>query len=128
MAQPLVQFDTIEGNCPGHTIPNPSSGSPQPAGPLPFKAPLDSGLDISVQINDKAAAVVGSSGKNATPHAGLHPSDVYGPPSNQIGNVMSGSPTVFVGGKPIATTDSLVTMCAGVAGKGKSTVSNVKIG
>ena len=41
---------------------------------------------------------------------------------------MTGSPTVFVGGKPIATTDSQVTMCASVPGKGKSSVTDVKIG
>ena len=67
MAQPLVQFDTIEGNCPGHQIPNPSSGAPQPTpGPLPFKAVIDAGVDTSVMIDGKAAAVAGSSGKNAS--------------------------------------------------------------
>jgi len=128
MAQPLVQFDTIEGKCPGHQIPNPSSGAPQPAGPLPFKAVIDAGVDISVQINGKAAAVAGSSGKNASPHVGLHVSDLFAVASNQLGNVVTGSPTVFVGGMPIATTDSQVTMCAGVPGKGKSSVTDVKIG
>lgn len=127
MAQPLVQFDTIEGDCPGHMKPAPNGG-PVAAGPQKFKAVIDSGLDITVFINDKAAAIAGSSGLNASPHIGLHPSDFYAVPSNQVGNVVTGSPTVFVGGYPIATTDSVVTMCAKVPGKGKSTVNNVKIG
>jgi len=89
---------------------------------------IDAGVDISVQINGKAAAVAGSSGKNASPHVGLHVSDLFAVASNQLGNVVTGSPTVFVGGMPIATTDSQVTMCAGVPGKGKSSVTDVKIG
>ena len=35
-----VMGDRITGQCPIHQIPNPTSGVPQPAPPMPFSAPL----------------------------------------------------------------------------------------
>jgi uncharacterized Zn-binding protein involved in type VI secretion len=48
-------------------------------------------------------------------------------PNTQQGTVMSGSPTVMAGGKPIATTSSQVTMCAQVPGQPVSTVTDVMV-
>ena len=67
-------------------------------------------------IGGKAVAVVGSSGYNTPPHVGLHPSDPFMVPTTQQGMVLSGSPTVTAGGKPIATSSSQVSMCAQVPG------------
>lgn len=129
MGQPLVMGDKIQGQCSIHQVPNPSSGAPQPSpAPLPFSAPLLDGLVSTVTIGGKAAAVMGSSGYNAPPHVGLHPSDPFLVPTQQKGQVLSGSGTVMIGGKPAATSDSQVAMCAQVPGQPVATVTNVTIG
>ena len=127
MAQPLVMGDKIQGQCATHQIPNPASGAPQPGPPMPFSAPLLMGLEPTVTIGGKAVAVMGSQGMNTPPHVGLHPADPCMLPNLQQGNVMSGSPTVMAGGKPIATTSSQVTMCMSVPGQPISTVTNVTV-
>jgi uncharacterized Zn-binding protein involved in type VI secretion len=127
MAQPLVMGDKIQGQCAIHQIPNPASGAPQPGPPMPFSAPLLMGLEPTVTIGGKAVAVMGSQGINTPPHVGLHPADPSMVPNTQQGTVMSGSPTVMAGGKPIATTSSQVTMCMQVPGQPVSTVTNVTV-
>jgi hypothetical protein len=58
MAQPLVMGDKIQGQCAIHMIPNPATGAPQPSpAPLPFSAPLLSGLEPTETIGGKAVAV-----------------------------------------------------------------------
>jgi uncharacterized Zn-binding protein involved in type VI secretion len=127
MAQPLVMGDKIQGQCTIHQIPNPASGAPQPGPPMPFSAPLLMGLEPTVTIGGKAVAVMGSQGINTPPHVGLHPADPSMVPNTQQGTVMSGSPTVMAGGKPIATTSSQVTMCMQLPGQPISTVTNVTV-
>jgi uncharacterized Zn-binding protein involved in type VI secretion len=128
MAQPLVMGDKIQGQCAVHQVPSPS-GAPMPSpAPLPFSAPLLTGLEPTVTIGNKAVAVVGSSGYNTPPHVGLHASDPSVVPTLQQGTVMSGAPTVTVGGKPIATTQSQVSMCMQVPGMAVSTVTDVTVG
>ena len=128
MAQPLVMGDKIQGQCAIHQIPNPASGAPQPSpAPLPFSAPLLSGLEPTVTIGGKAVAVVGSSGYNTPPHVGLHASDPFMVSTTQQGLVLSGSPTVTAGGKPIATSSSQVAMCAQVPGQPLATVTDVTV-
>ena len=94
---------------------------------MPFTSPLLMGLEPTVTIGGKAVAVVGSNGINTPPHVGLHPSDLAFAPNLQAGNVVSGSPTVTAGGKPIATTASQVTMCMQAPGEAKSTVGDVTV-
>ena len=36
----IVMNDRIVGACPIHQIPNPATGVPQPAPPMPFSAPI----------------------------------------------------------------------------------------
>lgn len=128
MAQPLVMGDKIQGQCTIHQVPNPATGAPQPSpAPLPFSAPLLQGLEPTVTIGGKAVAVMGSSGFNTPPHVGLHPADPFMVPTTQQGTVMSGSPTVMAGGKPVASTSSQVTMCAQVPGQPISSVTNVTV-
>jgi uncharacterized Zn-binding protein involved in type VI secretion len=128
MAQPLVMGDKIQGQCAIHQVPNPASGAPQPSpAPLPFSAPLLTGLESTVTIGGKPVAVMGSSGYNLPPHVGLHPADPYMVPTMQEGKVVSGSPTVTAGGKAIATSSSQVSMCAQVPGQAVATVSDVTV-
>jgi uncharacterized Zn-binding protein involved in type VI secretion len=129
MGQPLVMGDKIQGQCAAHQIPNPASGAPQPSpAPLPFSAPLVEGLCLTVTIGGKAVAVEGSVGYNTPPHVGLHASDPCVAPNMQKGSVVKGSATVTAGGKAIATSDSVVTICAQVPGQAVATVTTVKIG
>ena len=128
MAQPLVMGDKIQGQCAIHQVPNPATGAPQPSpAPLPFSAPLLSGLESTVTIGGKPVAVMGSSGYNMPPHVGLHPADPYMVPTLQEGKVLTGSPTVTAGGKAIATSSSQVSMCAQVPGQVVATVGDVTV-
>jgi uncharacterized Zn-binding protein involved in type VI secretion len=84
---------------------------PSPA-PLPFSAPLASGLATTVKIGGKFAAVQGSSGVNTPGHPGLHASDPFIVPTSQQGKVVTGSSTVTFDGKPAAYSGCQVTSCA----------------
>lgn len=120
----IVIGDKINGICPNHMIP--SASGTQPAGPQNFSAPLSQGLVAAVLIGGKQAAVAGASGINTPPHPGI----VDGPfasPSMQVGRIVTGSPTVLIGGKPAATAVSQATCCV-VPGKVVPTVTNVLIG
>lgn len=120
----LAMGDKVTGTCPSHLIP--SASGTQPAGPLPFSAPLLQGLVASVQIGGKAAAVLGSSGYNTPPHPGIV-DGAFASPTMQVGRVASGSSSVLIGGKPAANVQSQALCCVakGVAGPG---VPSVQIG
>jgi uncharacterized Zn-binding protein involved in type VI secretion len=123
MAIPAVQGDLVQGTPPqGGCLPGTHQligplGAPMPSpAPLPFVGMLNQGFVSSVTIGGKPVAVVGSKGDATVPHPGLHASD----PTQvniklQVGEVMSGSPTVTFGGKPAATSDSMVKTCGGTA-------------
>jgi uncharacterized Zn-binding protein involved in type VI secretion len=121
-APAVVTGDRINGTCPSHQIP--SASGTAPAGPLPFSAPITQGTIATVLIGGKAAAVVGSSGYNAPPHPGIV-DPPYASPTSQVGRILSGSPTVLIGGKMAATTTSTATCCVAPAtsvGPGAPTV------
>lgn len=126
-APAIVQGDQITGQCPNHLVPNPTTGAPQPSPPLPFSAPLTVGVIATVLIGGKPAAVLGSSGLDTPPHVGLHPADPYFAPATQVGRVVSGSPTVLIGGQPAATAQSACTCCL-APGSLVPTVTTVLIG
>lgn len=129
MGQPaVVMGDKISGACSVHQIPNPSSGAPQPAPPMPFSATLTQGLSTKVQIGGKAAAIVGSSGYNTPPHVGLHPSDPCMVPTSQTGRITVGSTSVLIEGKPAARSGDACMMCAGVPGQLVGSATTVLIG
>ena len=125
-APPLVLNDRVTGQCVGHQIPGPL-GVPTPAPPLPFAAPLTLGLAATVTIGGKPVALVGSSGFNTPPHVGLHATDPFMVPTLQVGRIVSGSGTVLVEKKPVATQQSSCLMCMG-PGQAVPSVSNVLIG
>ena len=129
MGQPAaVMGDKVTATCAVHQIPNPASGAPQPAPPMPFSAPLLQNLATTVQIGGKPAVVVGSSGLNVPPHVGLHPSDPFMVPTTQMATVTAGSTTVLFDGKPAARTGSPCTVCAGAPGQLAGTAATVLIG
>lgn len=127
-AAAAVAGDKITATCSGHQVPNPASGAPQPAPPVPFSAPLTQGLASTVLVCGKPAAVAGSSGLNAPPHAGLHPADAFMVPSAQQGTVAAGSLTVLFDGKPAARTGSGCTVCFGAPGQLAGSAATVLIG
>ena len=126
-APAIVMGDKVTGQCAIHQIPNPATGAPQPGPPFPFSAPITTGTVATVMIGGKPAAVVGCSGMNTPPHVGLHPADPYMAPPQQMGRIVSGSPTVTIGGKPAATAQSSATCCA-TPGSLVPTVTTVLIG
>jgi len=126
-APAIVMGDKVTGQCPNHLMPNPATGAPQPAPPLPFSSPLLIDLVQTVLIDGKPAAVVGSNGMNTPPHVALHPSDPYLAPPQQIGRITQGSTTVLFGGQNAANAQSLCTCCV-VHGTLVPTVTDVLIG
>ncbi|HEY0639564.1 MAG TPA: PAAR domain-containing protein [Pseudonocardiaceae bacterium] len=123
-----VMGDKITATCNGHQIPNPASGAPQPAPPMPFSAPLTQGLASTVTIGGKFAAVAGSNGLNTPPHVGLHASDPFMAPNTQQGTVAAGSGTVMFDGKPAAKTGVSCTVCMGQPGQLAGSAADVLIG
>ena len=106
-----VLGDRLGATCATHLMPNPASGVPQPSPPLPFSAPLTTGLCQSVLVTGKPAAVVGAQGVCTPPHVGLHPTDPFLAPPLQTGVVVQGSASVLVGGAPMARSGSGGTAC-----------------
>jgi uncharacterized Zn-binding protein involved in type VI secretion len=123
-----VLSDQIMATCAIHLIPNPATGAPQPGPPLPFSAPITQGTVSTVLIGGQPAAVVGAMGYNSPPHVGLHPADPFMAPPTQIGQVVSGSTSVLVGGLPAATQMSQCTVCAGLPGNLMASAATVLIG
>lgn len=126
-ADAVVKGTRIEGTCNVHMIP--SGSGTAPAGPRTFSAPIKDGTVASVLIGGKEAAVMGASGTNDMP--GTHDGIVDGPfasPTARIGRVLSGSPTVLIGGRMAATTASAATCCVEPFQTFKGAVSSVKVG
>ncbi len=126
-APAVVMNDRVMGQCPNHLIPNPATGAPQPAPPMPFSAPLTLGLCATVQIAGKPAATIQSTGFNTPPHVGLHASDPFLVSALQKPLIQSGSTTVLIGGQPAATAQSQCTCCT-APGRIVPTVTTVLIG
>jgi uncharacterized Zn-binding protein involved in type VI secretion len=123
-----VLGDQIKAMCSIHSIPNPATGAPQPAGPLSFSAPISIGTVKTVLIGGKPAAVAGSSGLNSPPHVGLYPSGPYVAPADQIGRVVTGSDTVLIGGQKAATQSCRCTVCGEQPGTLAASAATVLIG
>lgn len=123
-APPIVSGDNIEGMCPGHQIP--SASGTQPAGPLPFSAPVAQKVSANVQIGGKPAVIAGSFGYNTKVHTGIV-DPPFAAPTAQIGRIATGSRTVLIGGQPAATAQSEAYMCV-ARGVAVPSVRNVQVG
>ncbi|HEY3872822.1 MAG TPA: PAAR domain-containing protein [Actinocrinis sp.] len=120
--------DQVTATCPLHQIPNPATGAPQPSPPLPFAAPLTTGLCNTVLIGGKPAAVIGATGYNTPPHVGLHPADPFMAPPTQQAIVTQGSSSVLFGGTPAAGTGASATCCGQPDGTLTGSAATVLIG
>jgi uncharacterized Zn-binding protein involved in type VI secretion len=123
-----VLGDQINAICSTHLIPNPATGAPQPSPPLPFAAPITEATVATVLISGQPAAVVGSSGLCMPPHVGLHPADPFLAPPMQMGQIVSGSTSVMIGGQPAANASSQCTVCFSMPGTLAATGATVLIG
>jgi uncharacterized Zn-binding protein involved in type VI secretion len=86
---------------PGPPVPTPL--------PSPFNGIIDSGCSTNVMIEGKPAATVGSMASNIPPHIPSGgPFQV--PPTNK-GNIIMGSPTVMINGKPAARNGDTALTC-----------------
>ena len=126
-ADAVVKGTRIEGTCEIHMIP--SGSGTAPAGPRKFSAPIKNGTVASVLIGGSEAAVMGASGTNDLP--GTHDGIVDGSfasPTARIGRILTGSPTVLIGGQMAATTASAATCCVEPFETFKGAVGSVQIG
>jgi uncharacterized Zn-binding protein involved in type VI secretion len=89
-------------------IPSPAGPVPTPI-PMPFVGKLSGALSTSVKIDNKPAAVKGSTAQNQPQHIPAG-GPFQNPPSNQ-GTVDSGSSTVFFDGNAAARLGDIVKTC-----------------
>lgn len=93
-----------------HIVMIPSPGGPVPTPlPHPFLGQLDGGLSPDVEIEGKAAAVQGSTATNSPAHV-PQGGPFQSPPKNR-GEVLMGSATVQINGKPAARNADPATTC-----------------
>jgi uncharacterized Zn-binding protein involved in type VI secretion len=79
--------------------------------PHPFSGKLDGALASSVQIEGKAAAVVGSTASHSSGHTPTPPGTSFQKPPSNSGTVKMGSSTVLVEGKGLARSGDQVETC-----------------
>ena len=93
-----------------HIIMVPSPGGPVPTPlPHPFNGTIDGNLSPNVKIMGRPAAVVGSTATNIPPHI-PQGGPFQKPPSNR-GQIILGSPTVFINGKMAARNGDKAMTC-----------------
>jgi len=93
-----------------HIIMIPSPGGPVPTPlPHPFDGLLNGNLSSNVKIMDMAAATQGSTADNLPPHI-PQGGPFQKPPSNK-GQIMTGSATVMINGKPAARNGDTAQTC-----------------
>lgn len=93
-----------------HIVMIPSPGGPVPTPlPHPFMGALDGALSTDVFVEGKAAAVRGSTATNSPPH--VPQGGPFQTPPKDRGEVMLGSATVFVNGKPAARNGDVCLTC-----------------
>jgi uncharacterized Zn-binding protein involved in type VI secretion len=103
------QGDQVVGND-THIVMVPSPGGPVPTPmTLPFSGTITGNCSPNVLIENRPAAVVGSTATNMPPH--IPPGSPFQvPPTNQ-GTVMMGSGTVMINNKPAARAGDTVNTC-----------------
>lgn len=93
-----------------HIVMIPSPGGPVPTPlPHPFTGVLDGSLSGNVNVMGRPAATVGSTADNTPPHI-PQGGPFQKPPSNR-GQIVVGSPTVFINGKPAARNGDRALTC-----------------
>lgn len=93
-----------------HIVMIPSPGGPIPTPlPHPFVGQLDGKLSSDVNFDGKPAATQGSTATNSPSHIPMG-GPFQSPPQNK-GEVLMGSGTVFVNGKPVARAGDTAMTC-----------------
>jgi uncharacterized Zn-binding protein involved in type VI secretion len=93
-----------------HVVMIPSPGGPVPTPlPHPFTGVLNGSLSGDVNVMGRPAATVGSTADNAPPHV-PQGGPFQRPPSNRA-QVIVGSPTVLINGKPAARNGDTALTC-----------------
>jgi len=101
MSKPAAkQGDQIVGSD-IHIVMIPTPGGPVPTPlPNPFSGQLDDALSSDVNIDGKPAAVQGSKASNMPPH--IPAGGPFQTPPKDKAEVLMGSATVMINGKPVA--------------------------
>jgi uncharacterized Zn-binding protein involved in type VI secretion len=89
-------------------IPSPGGPVPTPL-PHPFSGIIGGGLSPNVKIMGRGAAIVGSTADNLPPHI-PQGGPFQRPPSNRA-QLIVGSPTVFINGKPVVRNGDTALTC-----------------
>ena len=93
-----------------HIVMIPTPGGPVPTPlPNPFLGVLDGGLSSDVNVEGKAAAVLGSTATNSPPH--LPAGGPFQVPPKDKATVVTGSATVLINGKPAARCGDTALTC-----------------
>jgi len=93
-----------------HIVMIPSPGGPVPTPlPHPFSGIIGGGLSPNVKIMGRGAAIVGSTADNLPPHI-PQGGPFQRPPSNRA-QLIVGSPTVFINGKPVVRNGDTALTC-----------------
>jgi len=110
VSQPAAkQGDTIVA-VDTHIIMVPSPGGPVPTPiPHPFNGIINGNLSSDVLIMGQPAATVGSTAQNMPAHIPMG-GPFQRPPSNR-GQIITGSPTVLINGKPAARNGDTALTC-----------------
>lgn len=110
MGQPVAkQGDTVVATD-THIILVPSPGGPVPTPiPHPFNGMLDSSLSTNVMVMGRPAATLGSIAHNLPPHIPMGGS--FSKPPTNMAQIITGSPTVMVNGKPVARNSDTALTC-----------------
>ena len=93
-----------------HIVMIPSPGGPIPTPlPNPFVGTLDGKLSADVKFDGKAAATQGSTATNSPAH--IPAGGPFQSPPKDKGEVLLGSATVYVNGKPVARNGDVALTC-----------------
>ena len=109
-APAIIQGNRITGTCPNHLVPSGTGTAPAAPPVSNFSAPVLSNVVATVLIGGKPAAVATSWGYNNPSHPGIV-DGAFASPSSQIGRIVTGSPSVFIGRHAAATTSSQAHCC-----------------
>ena len=91
-----------------HIVLLPPLATPTPV-PLPFTGILDNRLSPDVNIMGRPAAVQGSTATNSPIH--IPTGGPFQTPPHNRGEILFGSPTVFINGKPAARSTDTAKTC-----------------
>ncbi len=110
MGQPLAKQGDKVVATDTHIILVPSPGGPVPTPiPHPFNGTLDASLSTNVMAMGMPAATLGSIAHNLPPHIPMGGS--FSKPPTNMAQVITGSPSVMINGKPAARNSDTALTC-----------------